>query len=132
MNIVFISDWQAKKSIRDFAQVERLLRQFDLQLRQITYLEPEKISLIIEQTLISYFLINQIKTSCFVLLSSEDQSDLIKIFSIVELSAQDLMKKYPDAFSLIASELADNTEKKTLVENLQLLEYNEDNNIDIS
>lgn len=129
MNIVFISDWLAKKSIRDFAQVERLLRRFDLQLTQITYLEPEKTSLIIGQTLISYFLINQIKTSCLVLLSSEDQSDLIKIFSIVELSAQDLMKKYPDAFSLIASELADNTEKKTLVENLQLLEYNEDNGV---
>ena len=131
MNIVFISDWQAKKSIRDFAQVERLLRQFDLQLRQITYLEPEKISLIIEQTLISYFLINQIKTSCFVLLSTEDQSDLIKIFSIVKLSAQDLMKKYPHAFNLIASELADNTEKKALVENLQLLEYNEDNDVEL-
>lgn len=131
MNIVFISDWQAKKSIRDFAQVERLLRRFDLQLTQITFLEPEKISLIIEQTLISYFLINQIKTSCFVLLSIEDQSDLIKIFSIVKLSAQDLMKKYPDAFNLIASELADNTEKKALVENLQLLEYNEDNDVEL-
>jgi len=131
VNIVFISDWQAKKSIRDFAQVERLLRRFDLQLTQITFLEPEKISLIIEQTLISYFLINQIKTSCFVLLSIEDQSDLIKIFSIVKLSAQDLMKKYPDAFNLIASELADNTEKKALVENLQLLEYNEDNDVEL-
>lgn len=129
MNIIFISDWLAKKSIRDFAQAEKLLRRFDLQLTQITYLEPEKISLIIEQTLISYFLINQIKTSCLALLPAEDQSDLIKIFSIIELSIQDLMKKYPDAFNLIASELADNTEKKALVEKFQLLEYNEDNNI---
>lgn len=129
MNIIFISDWLAKKSIRDFAQAEKLLRRFDLQLTQITYLEPEKISLIIEQTLISYFLINQIKTSCLALLPAEDQSDLIKIFSIIELSIQDLMKKYPDAFNLIASELADNTEKKALVEKLQLLEYNEDSNM---
>jgi len=129
VNIVFISDWLAKKSIRDFAQVERLLRRFDLQLTQITCLEPEKISLVIEQTLISYFLINQIKASCLALLPAEDQSDLIKIFSIVELSAQDLMKKCPDAFSLIALELADNTEKKTLIKHLQLLEYNEDNSL---
>lgn len=112
MNIVFFSDWLAKKSIRDFTLSEKMLKSFERYLTYMSESDPNKISLTIEQAIMTCLMIEQIKSTCLPLLSQEDQNELAQITLMITQSTKELQKKYPEAFEIIASDLADDLEKQ--------------------
>lgn len=115
MSIIFLVDWLAKKSVNNFAISEKILKNFESYLHYMSETDPNKISLTIEQAVVTCFMLEDIKNSCFYLLSEQDQREFLQIVSNVLQSTNDLKEKYPEAFSVIAADLASNQEKKDIL-----------------
>lgn len=113
MNIIFLSEWLAKKAVKDFTISEKMIRNFEKYLTYIPKSDPTKISLTIEQAIMTYFMVKEIERFCGDLLSEEeDKIELSNIIYLITKSTQELRDQYPNAFEIIACDLADTSEKQ--------------------
>lgn len=114
MGIIFLADWLAKKSIKDFSKTEKLLRISEAQLSQMSDQDPDKAALLIEQALVSCLLIDQLE-ACINAFSAEDQNELSKIALLITQTTQDLKKNHPVMFDLIATTIIGETERQKIL-----------------
>jgi hypothetical protein len=114
VGITFLADWLAKKSIQDFSKTEKMLRASETQLSHMSDQDPDKAAILIEQALVSCLLIDQLET-CASLFPEEDQNELSKISLLVIKTTQDLKKKYPVMFDLIATTIIGETERQRIL-----------------
>lgn len=118
MNIIFLAEWLSKKSVRDFAISEKMIKSFEKCLTYMPDSDPTKISLNIEQAVMTYFIAEEIESTCASLLSEEDQQELLEMTSKIAQSTQALRAQHTEAFDIIACDLANDLKKKQALKKL--------------